>query len=303
MTLGDYLDEWAKGLADVRASTSDHYRQHVRDYLIPALGDVPLARLSAAMVKAFVAELPAMGKRRELSPATVRRVHATLHRALGDAVDDGLIGSNPAALRRGRRSGLPMIEHREVKPWTIEELRTFLDAIQGHEDFALYWLAASTGARRGELLGLEWSDLNGSTLAIRRSLTPEGAITATKTGRARTVELDPETVRVMREHQRRTGRIAGPMFTDAVGHHLDPRRVSKDFPALAKAAGLRPTRFHDLRHLHATVLANSGLPVKVVAERLGHSTPTTTLAIYSHAFSESHSAAAGVIASLLREAR
>ena len=188
---------------------------------------------------------------------------------------------------------------------------TFLTAARSHRLFAFYWLAAYTGARRGELLYLRWQAVNldtaeitfGGSTAVVRGQRIEGT---TKGGRSRVVSIDGETMAVLREHRRRQAaeRLAagaawadtgGLVFTNRWGEPLYPDTVTalmsklisqhnKSVPATAQA--LPHARLHDLRHLHATTLLLAGVPVHVVAARLGHADPAVTLRVYSHVLRE-----------------
>jgi integrase len=157
-------------------------------------------------------------------------------------------------------------------------------------------VAAFTGMRRNELLGLRWDDFDAAkaTLSINRGLVAiayEVHETRGKTRNARRrVDLDPTTVGVLtawREWQHAEQRAvgiepAGWMFTDGHGEVIHPHAISQAFERIARRAGGRVIRLHDLRHTHGTLLIASGVPVKVVSERLGHATPTFTIETYQH---------------------
>jgi integrase len=289
-----YYDEWIDWMkGQVRASTHDSYESHGTCYIKPILGRVQLGRLSPTDVKRFHGALRERGK----TASNRRRVHATLHRMLADAVADGLIATNPTSV--GRKS-LERPEPYRFLTWTPAELRTFL--VQSRDDrlHALYHLLALTGCRRGEALGLAWSDVSLTqtrTLSIRRTLvmvgrTPTFSEPKTTHG-TRIIELDEETVAVLRAHRTRQAAeqlAAGEAwlnedslcFTDELGAPLPPDSVSKAFRRTATHAGLRTIRLHDLRHTWATIAMSRGVPLKVVSERLGHSDPTFTARIYQH---------------------
>jgi integrase len=232
------------------------------------------------------------------------------------AVDvEQLLAANPAA--RSKRPKSNAVE--PVQVWTAEQLGSFLAAARPHRLFAFYRLAAYTGARRGELLYLRWDavDLNtaevtfGGSTAVVRGQRVEGT---TKGGRSRTVSLDRETVAVLREHRRQQSeeRLAagsawndnrGLVFTSRWGEPLYPDTVTALMTKLINqhnksvtppAEPLPHARLHGLRHLHATTLLLAGVPVHVVAARLGHADPAVTLRVYSHVLRE-HAVSVGDI--------
>jgi integrase len=238
---------------------------------------------------------PAMQPPIPLAPATVRKIHSTLHKALSQAVADGLIPRNAADVKAPR----PAPD--EMHPLSEPEARTFLETARetGDRFEALYVLAITTGLRRGELLGLRWADadLARGTLRVGRALMREGGRhvvgeTKTKRGR-RQVNLTPRTVAALKTHRKRQleqrVRLAGLyedhglIFSSEKGSPLNPENlVKRSFKPLLKRAGLSNIRFHDLRHTCATLLLGRGVHPKIVQELLGHATIAMTLDTYSH---------------------
>jgi len=255
----------------------------------------------------------------KVSPAP-EYVHAVLRKAFRDAVVvDQLLPSNP--VDRAKRPRKPAREPGQI--WTARQLRVFLDVAKAHRLFAFYHLAAYTGARRGELLNLRWRDIDlasaeahisGSTAAIGGTRI-EGT---TKSGRSRTVSIDAGTVQMLREHRARQAeeRLAAGLrwtdsdqyvFTTGWGSPIHPDTASSLMADLIKAhnttvqavgAGevLPHARLHDLRHFHATTLLLAGVPVHVVAARLGHADPSVTLRVYAHVIRDQVAAAADIFA-------
>ncbi len=318
-TVADYLAEWAEAhAATVKPKTLAGYRHDIDHYIVPRIGRMRLQALRPAVVSRLYRDLAEHGGRdgRALSATTVSHIHRTLRKALADAVDiEQLLAANPAA--RSKRPRRRAAEPRQV--WTVGQLAAFLATARSHRLFAFYRLAAYTGARRGELLYLRWPavDLDaaevtfsGST-AVVRSQRVEGT---TKGGRSRTVSLDRDTVTVLREHQRQQAeeRLAagtawndtsGLVFTSRWGEPLYPDTVTAlmtklinahNKPLTPPARQLPHARLHDLRHLHATTLLLAGVPVHVVAARLGHADPAVTLRVYAHVLRE-HAAGVGDI--------
>lgn len=318
-TVADYLAEWLEAhAATVKPKTLAGYRHDIEHYIVPRIGRMRLQALRPAVVSKLYRDLAEHGGRdgRALSATTVSHIHRTLRKALADAVDvEQLLTANPAARSKRPRNG----QAEPIQVWTAHQLGAFLTAAKAHRLFAFYRLAAYTGARRGELLYLRWEaiDLNaaevtfGGSTAVVRGQRVEGT---TKGGRSRTISLDRDTVTVLREHRRQQAEerlAAGSAWTDTGslifvtrwGEPLYPDTVTALMSKLINqhnrsvtppAMPLPHARLHDLRHLHATTLLLAGVPVHVVAARLGHADPAVTLRVYAHVLRE-HAAGVGDI--------
>jgi integrase len=232
---------------------------------------------------------------RRLGPTTLRRIHACLSSALTRAVKARKIGFNPA-----QHVDLPDASRPRVVPWEPVELGRFLDYAVPHRFGIIYELVAATGLRRGEALGLRWVDLDAvaGALVINQQLVDSGNGAPTfgppKTAASehRRVELDKRTVgallvhRLAQDEERRrwgTGyEDHGLVFAQENGRPYDPAKITKTFTTLARDAGVRPVRLHDLRHGAASLMLTAGIPVEVVSKRLGHSSIGITLDTYSH---------------------
>lgn len=307
VTVQQYLTAWLKGHAlEIKPKTHEDYRRLLEGYVYPRLGRMRLQSLRPATLTDFYRTLHESGGKggRPLSPRTVGYVHAVLRKALNDAVlTDQLIPSNPALrAKRPRVDTVPQL--REI--WNADELTTFLGLLGQHRLTPFFHLAAFTGMRRGELLYLRWADvhLDGSDphIVVRGSAVMVGGHRVegtTKSGRTRTVSIDPGTVAVLRRHARQQRKerakargswvendlvfrkeIGEPLSAMTVNTHM--RRVLDTYNA-EHADSLLPTiRLHDLRHVHATLLLKDGEAVHVVAARLGHADPAITLRVYAH---------------------
>lgn len=318
-TLGRHLTEWLVGLraSGLKHSTISGYEMLATKHVIPRLGATPLQKLTVGQLNALYADLldhgrlNGKGKGGSLSPSTVKYVHATIRKALGDAVEAGVLARNVAERARPPR---PEARTRPAT-WTAGELRAFLAHVAGDRLYALYHLAASTGLRRGEVLGLRWRDVDldvGRVSISETIVTVEGKVETstpkTKHG-SRSVALDAGTVRVMRAHRKRQveERLAlggyaedrDLVFCGLDGRPLHPSDVSKRFDRLVRSSGLPRIRFHDLRHSHATLALQAGVHPKVVSERLGHSDIAITLNTYSHAIPAMEADAAEKVAQLV----
>ena len=306
LTVGEFLTDWIeRHRSRVRPSTWRTAEMHVRAYLVPALGRTALRRLSSADVERAMAAFLATGRPKRpvkrsrgrqnaagVSPQTVRHIRSTLRRALADAVRDGLAGRNAAADARP-----PYAPHRPIVYLTVPDLRRLIDATRDDELGPLYALAASTGLRLGELLGLSWADITDGSLTVRRSLArAQGSgwtLAEPKSARSRRTIPLPLTARQALEVQRTRQRFArnaagsawqdrdGLVFTDAVGRPLRPEAVSRTFGKARDGAGVPRVRFHDLRHSAATTLLTQGVPLAVISEWLGHAGIAITASAYA----------------------
>jgi integrase len=313
-TTGAFLTRWLDSKrASVRPTTLRSYTGTIEQYVRPQLSGIPVQRLSPAHLNALYADLLANGRRGSaggLSPRTVRYVHTILRKALADALRWNVIVRNPADAATA-----PVPRTPEMTVWTAQEARRFLQGIKDDPLRALWTLALTTGMRRGELLGLKWTDvdLESARLSVRRSLAvvdggPVESEPKTRRGR-RSISLDESTVALLRQHraEQAAQRLAlGKPFTGGEyifvspdGHPIHPDTVTKRFQVLARRAKLPRIRFHDLRHTHATLALQAGVHPKVVSERLGHASTVITLDTYSHAVPALEEEAAARIASLL----
>jgi integrase len=314
LTFGAYLtNRWLPGKRlTLRMSTWNGYRRKVERHIVPTLGRISIRRLRPGHLEALYERLlhPDDG-RRPLAPKSVLEVHLIIRGALADAVGNGLVSRNVALVAHAPRlRSIPKVEHRV---WTPEQLRTFLRAAAGHRLFPAFWLAAATGMRRSELLGLRWTDidLSRATIAINRGLIAvayELHETRCKTRNARRpINLDATTIAVLRAWQtwQRTEQHAagiddlGWVFTDPSGQPVHPHAISQAFERIAARAGLPVIRLHDVRHTHATLLSQAGVHPKVVSERLGHANAKFTIETYQHVMPSMQADAAAVTQTLM----
>jgi integrase len=317
-TLRDFVEDWIAAIAPtLRPSTLYSYDRNLRLHVLPQLGSIQLRRIDGGMLNALYAQLLADGKQSNggggLSPRSVRYVHTIVHRAFRDAVRWGRITRNPADAADPPRAAATA--RPAMTTWTADQVRAFLDYTADHRLHAAFVVLATTGMRRGECLGLRWSDfdLTAGRLAIVQTVIAvnhEVRIGSPKTARGRrTVALDPGTIAVLRRHRQQQlaeRMMMGAGFTDhdlvfcrPDGGPLHPERFSRTFEIEAARADLPRIRLHDLRHTWATLALSAGEHPKVVQERLGHANVSITLDVYSHVTEGLHSDAASRVAGII----
>jgi integrase len=290
ITVREHFEAWWEIKKEkVKPTTAENYRFLLDRYILPKFGSELLKDLSSVRIEKMLIELI-----QNLSESTVRLVSIVLSQGLDRAVKDRLLPLNPAkGIER------PKGKKRTVTPYTSSELKTLLGELEDHRLFAFFRVLAYTGARRGEVLALRWSDLEfeNATLTISKNRTRIGKTVieqeSTKGGDGRrTVQLGAETLKLLKDHRKRQlqERIkAGSLwqdsnfiFTQENGLPLDPSTPYQLFKRIAKKLGLRSESLHSIRHLHATELLNAGVGIHEVKEQLGHSDISTTLRIYAH---------------------
>jgi len=317
ITLGSYLtDKWLPAKrAQLRPSTFDSYRRNIDLHVVPAIGRIPLQRLTPEDLDGLYTLLAAARPdgQRGLAPKTIHSIHGMLHKALADADRKGSIVRNVADLADPPK--LSSAKKPEMRVWDGAQLRRFLDGIRGHRLHPAYYLAANTGMRRGEILGLRWKDvdLDARRLSVNQAVTSVAYVVQTadvKTGSGRrTIDLDNRTVGILRSWRKRqleerlalggTHEDHGLVFARPEGPPIHPDLFSKTFDRMAAKSGLPVIRLHDLRHSHASLLLRSGVPVKVVSERLGHATPAFTMTVYQHVLPGMQAEAASTFGNLV----
>jgi integrase len=260
---------------------------------------VPLQKLTPEHLDTFYAELLSSGRRNGkgggLSVKTVRNMHTMLHKALADAARKGTILRNVAAVADPPR--LSSAPRSEMKVWDANQLRQFLQEISSHRLYPAFYLLATTGMRRGEVLGLRWSDvdLDGLSISVSRALVIvayKPQLSDVKTGQGRrTIDLEPKTITVLRawkkvqKEERMLTNVrpeTDSIFAHPDGSWINPDYFSQVFDRRVGKSTLPAIRLHDLRHTHASILLKQGVPLKVVSERLGHTNPAFTLSVYQH---------------------
>ena len=325
ISVATYLARWLEYQAarGIRARTLESYEGYVRREINPLIGGIELARIKPGHVRWILSSM----KRKQLSAATIAQARGVLRTALRQAVEEGLIPINPAAAVKG-----PKVRRREVHCPTPADLAILLEHSRGTIWEIPILLAAVTGARRSEILGLAWEDvdLKSGTIFIQRGVqrsvnaeAPKVVFTPLKTKRARRhIQLPPfalDRIRAHRREQLERRTRSGERWRDPLddlgepvalvcdrgdGFFIFPDTFSKSFKHIALEAGLHPsTRLHDVRHAVATELGRRGVHSIIVSAVLGHASPAFTAATYQHAWQEGPSEAADALEQAFRAAR
>lgn len=307
VTVAGWLDQWLAGRTNLAETSRGGYESDVKR-ISKGLGHIRLRDLTTAQISAYWGELG-----ESYAAKTIRNTQGTLHKALGDAVRQGVLTRNPAV-----HAELPRAERVERETWTAEQLTTFLNHARSHRLSAAFHLMCSTGMRRSEVLGVRWPnlDLESGRLAVVDTVVPIRnrpvlRLGETKSRRSRrVVALDARTVAALRDHRKRQAEErlrageawedVGLVFTNELGGMVNPDWFTRTTKRLAEDAGVPALTPHDAaRHTWATLALASGVHPKVVQERLGHSSIAITLDRYSHVIEGMDRDAAETVAALI----
>ena len=290
-TVTRFMTYWLEDVLPLegkKPSTVNNYADLVRLYIDPTIGRIPVTELQPADVRRMLAAIARQG----LSPNTQRLARSVLRRALRTAEIDGLVTRNVAALVDGVR--VPQPKRGTLTP---DEARRLLEVADTAGEEALVAVMLGLGLRRGEALGLRWTDVRLDL--TRPSLTVAGALAVdgrggvdwhdAKANSERTVYLPDQLVDILRRHKARQagddmarGTRSTFVFTNTVGNPRDPDKVTRTVIALADQAGLGHWTPHGLRHSAASILLAAGVPLKTISEMLGHSSIRVTADVYGH---------------------
>jgi integrase len=289
----EFIDTWRRDHVDtqqLKPSTRRGYDSAIERHLIPFFGDHRMDRITSEDVRRFFKqkqEGTSEKTDRRLSNKTLINAMRLLNSIFNFAIVTELLVKNPCKAVK-----LPRAERREMDFLRPEEVRSFLAAFTNEEMRCLFTTAVMTGMRRGEILALQWDDVdfNGSVIRVRRSVSG-GEIQTPKTEKSRrAIQVGGSLLKMLKEHKLRTGGRGLFVFSTKAGSLLDPDNlVKRVFEPTLRAAGIeRHIRFHDLRHTYASILINEGANLKFVSEQLGHASIVITLDRYSHLIAERH---------------
>jgi len=308
MPVGTWLQIWLESRTSIAETTRVGYQYEV-NRLTRAFGTRKLQQLTSQTISGFYRGMIDSG----LSSKTVRNCAATLHKSLADAVAQNILVRNPAD-----HVELPRVERREMRVWTSDEMRQFLQHTEGHRLHAAFVLLCSSGMRRSELLGVRWAsiDLDDGRLAVVDTVVPVDNKPVLRLGETksrlsrRVIALDGRTLSVLRAHKTRQNEeriAAGPaydyedlVFAGELGGIISPDWFSRATKRLASEAGVPALTPHAARHSWASLALTQGVPAKVVQERLGHSSISITLDRYSHLVDGMDRDAAETVAALIQ---
>jgi integrase len=328
-TLGAWLDEWIDKAIKPPARTPrayETYKSVIERHLKPRMGAIPLQQVKAADLKRYYTEA-AEREEGPLAPATLEQHHTILHSALQAAVLEGLVQRNVAKLVVGKPHAPEGYQDVLAHCWEAHEAKAFLASAKaaGTQPAAFYGLTLDSGARKAEVCGLKWSDIDTAAgrVTFQRQLRtpgPSPVFGPVKNKTPRTVEIAAETLTLLRRHRAHQAEVKlanrghyhdhGLVFAkewgdltrhrDTLGDPLQANNLGqREFARLIKAAGVRTIKFHGLRHTCATLLLQAGVPAHVVQRRLGHKKIEITLSVYAHALPAMQQDAAERLASVL----
>ena len=312
-TVSSWVRTWYEVYAEprIRPNTKSYYTNYIENHIIPGIGSIPLDKLTTIQIQRFykhlldggrVDRIEAKKKPKGLAPKTVRNIHQMIGSAYNLAMEQRLVTKNPT-----QGCALPKVEHKEMKTLTADQLSAFFQEARDSGVYELYYLDLATGLRRGELLGLKWTDidLDRGVLKIQRAISRQnGKVVEAplKTKNAyRTLPLSADAIDVLMQQRRKTGNSEW-VFPSPTGGPMSPDSVLHMLQRVLKRAGLPRIRFHDLRHTFATMALQNGVDVKTVSSMLGHYSAGFTLDTYAHVTTDAQLKAAQTMGNILSRA-
>lgn len=317
-----FVQEWYTKYAkkEISPRTLDIYMRFLKNRILPVFGHMRLDQIKPFHIVKFLSELSDEGSRHDgkegrLSSGTVHYLYRVINNVLSRAEEWRIIKKNPASDVKK-----PKVTYKEVEVYTEEEVAKLFEALEKEQ---IHWrmmitLAITTGLRRGELVGLEWKhiDLENGTLEVKQSISMmvngEPIITEPKTKKSkRKISLPDALILELKEYYLHARKVRFQMgdkwrggdrffvFCNPDGKPFYPETPYLHFRSFLRKNGLRYIRFHDLRHTSATLLINSGVHAKIISERLGHASITTTMNVYGHALQSADKEAANKFNSII----
>ena len=310
MTFGEWIDFWYQQYSKItlRPTTQSEYESLIYKHIIPEIGNIELNKLTRNDLQQFYSRLKLNGRQirteiygQGLSDRMVRACHTLCRKCLDKSVEENLIRINPAIDCK-----LPPKKTKEMKVLTREEMQRFMAQAKYDGYLELFILELSTGMRRGEILGLQWDDLNMKTGVLKISrqvvlLNGKIHISEPKTKTSiRTIILPKDIIKILKEYKKTVD--SKWLFPSPVKEDMprNPSAVRKILARTLKKAGCKHIRFHDLRHTFATTALANGMDIKTLSAIIGHNSAETTLNIYTHITDEMQKSAAKKIGQNLR---
>ena len=305
-TVSAYLRNWLDSTLKQSPKTLERYRELAERQILPHLGELKIQKLTPEHLEKWHATLIKGG----LSARTVGHAHRVLSAALTRAVENGTLARNVATIRKP-----PTVEEQEIEILSPDTIKAILEGLADHPLHPIASLALATGMRRGELLALQWSDidLERGVIRVERSIEETRAglrIKPPKTKRGRrSIGIASDAVAMLREHRKqqlelrlRIGQGGSPTFVFSAleGELLSPDNLSRDWRRVCRARNLPHCRFHGLRHTHVSLLIDAGVDILKISRRLGHDKPSTTLNVYGHLIKSDDDAAVKAMEGVLK---
>ena len=292
-TVREYVEGWLSTYAEVhcKPTTAKGYRQLLTLHVYPLIGNRRLDQVTRTDIKHMIGVL--LGKK--LKKSSVHNILTPLKEAFHHAIDDGLLANNPV-VRTGRFTRTDEDRRATIQPLSRMEVGVLLETAEAHVNpiAALLLCAVRTGLRQGELIGLQWGDVDfhGGFIEVRRAIV-RGQLTTTKTRKIRRVDVTPQLtnrLKQLKETRSLEAAMSGKpgqdwVFLSPLGCRWDERNLRRAFYKVLEAAKLRRVRFHDLRHTYASLLIQTTAPAKYIQEQLGHASIQVTMDVYGHLYS------------------
>ena len=308
-TVGAWMEVWFENVAKIKVRASSHqtYRGYIDHHITPNIGDLPLEKLTTMDLQKLYRKLLTKGRveRKEaenqpkgLSAKTVRNINQVISSAMDFAVAQKIIPENPC-----KAVALPKVEHKEMQTIPAEQLQAFLQEAKATGVYEMYYIELATGLRRGELLGLKWTDIdwkNGIIKVRRQVARVDGQIVEAplKTKNSyRAVTISQQAIEVLKQQKEKTNDQY--VFPSPNGGPISPDSVNNMLKRVLARAGIPKVRFHDLRHTFATIALQNGVDIKTVSGMLGHFSAGFTLDTYAHVTTAAQKEAADTIGNVL----
>ncbi len=310
-TVSQWMEEWFENVCKIKVRPSSHqtYRGYIDHHIAPNVGKIPIEKLSTMdlqklcrklMDKGRVERIEAEKQPKGLSAKTIRNIMQIISSAMDFAVAQKIITENPC-----KAVELPKVEKQEMQTIPVEQLQAFLTEAKASGVYEMYYIELSTGLRRGELLGLKWTDIdwNHAVITVRRQVARvNGEITEAplKTKNSyRRVSISPQALEVLKTQKAKTN--SEYVFPSPTGGPISPDSVNNMLKRVLARAGIPKVRFHDLRHTFATIALQNGVDIKTVSSILGHFSAGFTLDTYAHVTTAAQKEAAATIGNFLSQ--